>query len=93
MPAAAGAGRLGRSLSANRPGAGDDEPAADAPRFREFFRHLDFWQKLENLYQGPWEWLLPEAQASKGTSLPLRGALDAGAELQPCYLTSTLRPD
>ena len=52
----------------------------------ECFGHLDFWQDLANLYPGPWEWLLPEAQASKGRQLPLRGALDQGAELEPATL-------
>ena len=85
-PAAAAVGRPARSPSASRRGAGDVEPAAALLGVGECSEHLDFWQELANLYPGPWEWLLPEAQASKGRLLPLRGALDQGAELEPATL-------
>src|SRR5437879_2064564 len=75
--------------SADKPDSGDGEPAAGTPwsrkcrEFLEFLGCLDFWEELKNLYQGPWEWLLPEAQASKGTTcVPLRGTLYAQAELR-----------
>src|SRR6266568_273798 len=56
----------------------------------EFFCPLDFREGLKDLRKGPWEMLLPEAQASKGTSAALRGALEARPELKPRYLTSKL---
>src|SRR5207245_10894840 len=84
VSAAAGVGRPVRSPSADKPDSGDGEPAAGTSwsrkcrEFLEFLGCLDFWEELKNLYQGPWEWLLPEAQASKGTTcVPLRGTLYA----------------
>ena len=90
--AAVGAGRPARSPSANKPDSGDHEPAAGIPVVGEFFCPLDFREGLKDLRKGPWEMLFPEAQASKGTSAPLRGALEARPELKPRYLTSKLRP-
>ena len=79
-------GRPAHSPSANRPGSEDGEPAATPLGFWVRLGHLDFWHELANLYPGPWEWLLPEAQASKGRLFPLRGTLDIGAELEPATL-------
>ena len=66
------------------------ETAAALLGVGECSEHLDFWQELANLYPGPWEWLLPEAQASKGTPLPLRGApQNEGQSSNPLpYLTA-----
>jgi hypothetical protein len=55
--------------------------------FRECVGRLDFWEELENLYRSPWEWLLPEAQASKGLAFPFGATATHGQSLNPVNLT------
>jgi hypothetical protein len=54
---------------------------------------VDFLEELSNLHPGPWEVLLPEAQAPKGTHIPLRGTLGTSRGPEPRYLTSKFRSD
>ena len=70
VPWPAWAGRPAHNPSVNKAGFADGEPDADTSWLLQSPVRLDFGEKWRNLYQGPWEWPLPEAQASKGICPP-----------------------
>jgi len=81
------AGRSARSPSANRRDSADGEHVAYATMsYRRLC--LDFVDDLKDLQKGPWEVMLPEAQAPKGAHSPSGHSPSSVQGCNPGYFSS-----